>query len=111
MQQRSSVTIQEVVDYLNELMELDRVAVGALINNRVPCNQALAEHPTCQVRAQDGGHVVGLLGILNGMFGVDGEGWGALAIAFSPTDAKRAVNRWSTVPPQGPTVGLFLQEQ
>jgi hypothetical protein len=80
------VLAQRVVDYLNELTELDRVAVGALISNRVPCNLELANHPTCQVMAQNGGNHVGLLGLLNGLCGVYDDGprknWGAVAARF-----------------------------
>lgn len=40
----------------------------ALVESRVPCNDALADHPTVQVGEGPGGRpVVGLLGILNGL--------------------------------------------
>ena len=60
----------EVVAYLNELLELDRPAIAALVANRVPCNSGLALHPTCQVGCQNGGWYVGLLGVLHGLFGI-----------------------------------------
>ena len=77
---------EAVVAYLNELLELDRPAVAALISNRVPCNEALADHPTCQVGKQHGGFNVGMLGLLNGLCGFyeDGprKGFGPIAAEF-----------------------------
>jgi hypothetical protein len=79
---------QRIVDLLNELTELDRPAVAALIANRVPCIRELAEHPTVQVGAQHGGFSVGLLGILNGLCGVNDRGWGVIAAKFEDATEK-----------------------
>lgn len=68
-----------VVNFLNDLVELDRPAIAALIANRIPCNQLLADHPTVQVAATAGGYHVGLLGILNGLCGVMEDGYGYIA--------------------------------
>jgi hypothetical protein len=79
---KESVSVAEAIAFLNSLLELDRPAVASLIANRVPCNQALADHETVQVRAQHGGYHVGLLGILNGLFGCDDDGIGPIAAVF-----------------------------
>jgi hypothetical protein len=51
-----------------------------LINVHVACNQAMADHPTVQVaQLEDGTFAVGLLGILNGLFGADENGQGYIA--------------------------------
>ena len=85
-----SVTVQDAVGMLNRALAADRPAIAALIANRMPCNEALADDPTIQVGRQHGGFNVGMLGILNGLFGVDGAGWGSIAGVFedSPTDPK-----------------------
>ena len=70
------------IEYLNGLLEDDRVAVGALVGNRVPCNETLSNHPTCQVQIQNGGYYVGLLGVLNGLCGINENGWGPIAAVF-----------------------------
>lgn len=96
----------EVLDYLNELLALDYDFVAALCTNRVPCNRAIATHPTVQVGlVHPGGaaalkgsavdldlmeHPVweaGLLGVLNGLVGIDEEsGYGPIAaILDSPS--------------------------
>lgn len=66
---KDSISLDEAIDFLNSLISLDKAAVAALIANRVPCNEQLANHPTVRVTAQHGGYHVGLLGILNGLFG------------------------------------------
>lgn len=79
---------KRIVAYLNELIKLDRVAIAALVENRVPCSQSLTDHPTVQVVEQHGGHSVGLLGILNGLCGVDEFGIGPIRVVFSlPNDS------------------------
>lgn len=92
---------KRVVDYLNGLVVLDKPCIGALITNRIPCNQALADHPTCQVSAQHGGCYVGLLGLLNGLCGIydDGpkKGWGAIEAVFAPKGQYACLRGFSIV--------------
>jgi len=84
----STLTVDTAIEFLNELLRADPQAVSALIETRVPCNQELADHPTVQVRSYglNGGYQVGLLGILNGLFGVDEEGWGPIAAQYDEND-------------------------
>lgn len=74
--------IDDTIKYINELIEIDRIAIAALIANRVPCNQQLADHSTVQVYAQHGGYLVGMLGILNGLFGICENGLGPIVFIF-----------------------------
>jgi len=87
---RNSVTIDEVIQFLNEVTEIDRSAMTALLETRVPCNQALADHPTVQVQASNGQNSVGFLGILNGLFGVfddePNKGWGGITAVYDKND-------------------------
>ena len=69
----------ELVEYLNGLAAIDPAAVLALVDTRVTCNQAMADHPTLQVRYDSDAvftHEIGLLGILNGFVGTDDKGYG-----------------------------------
>ena len=79
---------ERICDLLNALIELDRPAVAALIANRVPCNRLMADHPTVQVYAQNGGHHVGLLGILNGLCGVRENSFGLINAIFDKEGAE-----------------------
>jgi hypothetical protein len=100
---KQSVTLQEVVDLLNGLVKLDALAMSELCKTRVECNDALANHPTVQVTriAPAGGFVrtigpevysVGLVGILNGIFGTYEDGWGALGFQYHTTHSPTAEN-------------------
>jgi hypothetical protein len=84
---------KRVCSYLNELLAADPRAVRSLVENRVPCNEALAAHPTCQVHA-DG--FVGLLGLLNGLCGKQADGWGYI-VAFLDEDGEGRIERFRVV--------------
>lgn len=79
-----TVDLDTAIEFINDLIELDRQAITALWLNRVPCNQALADHPTVQVGEENGQFVVGLLGILNGLFGGDETGTGFIYFFIDP---------------------------
>ena len=75
-------TPAEAVEVLNRIHTADPTVLEALVNHRVPCNQAVVDDPTVQVGLGDcWGPVatVGLLGILNGIFGVREDGQGYIA--------------------------------
>ena len=80
---KDSITIDETIELLNSMLNADRPATAALVANRVPCNEALADHDTIQVSEQNGGFHVGLLGVINGLFGVDEYGWGPIATVWT----------------------------
>lgn len=77
---KPSVTPQEVCDLLNELLKLDYDCVRKLLSYREVCNELVANHPTVQVQQHSGDEfpTVGIVGILNGLFGTTEEGMGAL---------------------------------
>jgi len=76
-----------VVEFMDELVKIDSVAVSTLCGFRTPCNEQLQNHPTVQVSKYkpDEPASVGLLGILNGLCGVADDGYGAIA-AIVDTD-------------------------
>jgi hypothetical protein len=59
------------IGVLNSAYDADPAAMNALICNRVPCNQTLADHPTIPVDgnlvAAGESYAVGMLGIINGI--------------------------------------------
>ena len=91
---KTEITLQDTLAFLNELLSIDPKAIQALVNQRVDCNKQLADHPTVQVsnyripvdfiEGQDSapGYKVGILGVLNGLFGSDAEHWGAIAAVY-----------------------------
>lgn len=86
---KRSVSVKSTVDMLNDMLRCDRAATSDLfLNRRVYCNRRLLNHPTIQVnqsveRAPLGYqklYSVGLLGVINGLFGVNKHGWGRIFI-------------------------------
>lgn len=73
--------IDQAIKRLNEMLAADPDAITALVRHRVSCNRPLAEHPTCRVRRIDDAFDVGLLGVINGIFGLNDEGKGYISIA------------------------------
>ncbi|WP_255217017.1 hypothetical protein [Myxococcus sp. AM010] len=72
--------VSAAVDALNTALAADPAAIVELLAVRVPCNEALASHPSVQVRRDDTGDSLGVLGLLNGCIGTipsgPREGWG-----------------------------------
>ena len=62
------------VKYLNALLVLDQKAMTELFQQRVQCNEDLSNHSTIQVLNKEGKNYIGLMGIINGIFGVIEEG-------------------------------------
>lgn len=69
---KSSINPRQVVALLNQLTSLDPQAMNGLVKARTICNSKLAQHRTVQVQQHKNkvDYEVGLLGILNGVFGV-----------------------------------------
>ena len=75
---------EHAVRLLNELFKLDPAFMKALLVVRVPVNDAIVGHPTVQVAKGPGdGCVAGILGILNGIFGCDGDDRGYIAMTYN----------------------------
>jgi hypothetical protein len=75
-----------IIERLNEISKRDPVAFGKLIEARIECNEALADHPSVQVSNHEPGLAkVGVLGIINGLIGtIDNgprKGWGLVTVA------------------------------
>jgi hypothetical protein len=75
---KKSITPQDVCDLFNELLKLDSQAVNDLVNSRVKCNGAVADHPFVQVQQLPGAEFpsVGIIGVINGLFGIQANGMG-----------------------------------
>ena len=74
MRKRSEISAEFVVEFLNQLVRMDKHAISDLVSERVMVNKELEKHPTVQTREVTKGVMeVGFLGILNGMFGIEGD--------------------------------------
>jgi len=76
----------DMAAFLNTLLDADQSFVERLISHRLPCNEAIANHPSVQVGNKGAGYEAGILGVLNGFFGVfdngPRRGWGALMAVY-----------------------------
>jgi hypothetical protein len=59
--------VKEAVNFLNELLELDKPTIEKLVAFRVRCNDELTDHKTVQVVCDGDSCRVGLIGIVNGL--------------------------------------------
>jgi hypothetical protein len=80
---KESITIDHAIAVLNRMLEADPAATRELILTHISCNEDLSNDPTIQVRSykvqeDDPAYSVGILGLLNGLFGVDEGGWGPI---------------------------------
>lgn len=91
---KQSITIQDAIDLLNDALKCDPVAITSLTSHRVLCNLKLADHKLIQVGSNEGTYRVGLLGIINGLFGVDDKGYGPIAAIVDVFDL--TVERFTT---------------
>lgn len=80
----NSILAHEIINRLNDLLDDPDVRrdIGGLIEARIPCSEAVSEHPTIQSKSG----WFGFLGLLNGLVGTipDGEydGWGYIRARF-----------------------------
>ena len=98
---KPTVSPTDACDLLNTLSRDDPLMVISLFNIRVPCNRHTADHPTVQVSSQYGGNTVGILGLLNGLFGTNDDGYGCITMVvddstgevhFTTKDEKDEIN-------------------
>ncbi|MBF7010610.1 hypothetical protein QUC32_13075 [Novosphingobium resinovorum] len=76
----------DMIDFLNDLLDLDPKFVRELIAHRPQCNDAIADHPTVQAGLVGNKFVSGFLGVVNGFLGTieTGKyaGWGPIAVVY-----------------------------
>ena len=95
MKTRESLTLNQAIEMLNEMVKADPDATLALINTRVACSKELAEHHSIQVDGSVDPARVGFLGVLNGLFGINEQGWGAIAAVI---DEHKLIKFRRTIP-------------
>jgi len=84
---KKRITPEDVVQLLNELLDMDPVAMNKLIEDRVSCNSNVEKHPYVQVNCSDPKDPkVGLLGFLNGLFGTTPTGEGCIVARYTDED-------------------------
>lgn len=78
-----AITPEHAIRVLNEALALDHESIRNLFAVRHLATPALGAHPSIQVRSQGGDReTVGLLGLLNGIFGTRPDGWGFISAVY-----------------------------
>jgi hypothetical protein len=86
------VTVEHAVRVLQRAFEADPEAMRLLFSTRTRCNEELSRDPSIQVAKKTEHDMysehgepysLGFMGLLNGIFGVDEERWGAIAAKIS----------------------------
>lgn len=91
-------TVPQCVDFLNEALALDPVAISELFLHRFQCNEKFADHPTIQVSASHDVYTFSAFGILNGLFGTIGDtGVGHMFYKVDEIDGKRVITKFGLV--------------
>jgi hypothetical protein len=88
MAKEKVVTANDAVKLLNDILEKDPEAAQALIDARVPCNEAIESHPTVMVHGYDEEMAVGILGFLNGLFHTGDNDFKAIAACYDEDGKK-----------------------
>lgn len=82
------VTVDQAIDFLNDLVKMDRSFVATLVRTKHECNEDVLNHSTVQVTYGRGASEIsaGFLGVLNGLFGTLDvgvyAGWGPIAAVY-----------------------------
>jgi len=61
--------VTKAIDVLNDALSRDPEAMTRLVNLRVPCRKELGQHSTIRIQRLGDEHRVGILGLINGIFG------------------------------------------
>ena len=79
------IAVNRAIEVLNEAINSDQEAILSFFSHRVECNKKLADHKSVQVRQtgkQKFKYNIGVLGLINGLFGVNEIGSGHIAMVF-----------------------------
>jgi len=80
---RNPVSIEQALEVLNRAVRSDREAVENLLDQRVECNDTLADDPEIQIGLHlNGKSTLSFLGLLNGIFGENEDRWGAIVAVY-----------------------------
>jgi hypothetical protein len=93
---KETVSIDEAIALLNEILQLDPEVANIMVKHHFICNEMIANHATIQVQATEmnpfqrvGNKTegwVGILGVINGMFGVHENGMGPICYEINKNE-------------------------
>lgn len=89
---RETLTVDDVIDFLNDLIVRDYHAVRRMTGISIPCNRSLVSHPSLQVDLGEEGVPASfsILGLINALYGPHNKdhlkGYGQICLISGDTD-------------------------
>ena len=81
---KETISVTDALVFLNHVAKLDPEFITRLCLNRTACNTAIRDHESIQAHCYDDASLenpkVGMVGFLNGLFGCDRNGFGAISV-------------------------------
>lgn len=81
-----TIAVKDVIAMLNEIHQLDPELTTNMVLHRFPCNEGVKNHKTVQAHCYGDASVenpkVGIVGLLNGILGIDSNHFGPVAANF-----------------------------
>ena len=89
----NKVSVYDAVNLLNQLLKMDQDAISELVEIRVKINDLVADHPTVTVlpSKQNEKCSLGLLGVLNGLFGFNDTDKGRIRAVNDSFDSSKII--------------------
>jgi len=75
-------TARRAIALLNDLLKTDPESVSLLIDARVPTTKAMVDHRKVPVLVENGKPMLGFLGVINAICGIDDDGHPAIAAVY-----------------------------
>ena len=89
---KKNISPKHVIDFLNEALKNDPIAISSLFQIRIYCNIKTAKHKSIQVmKTGTDSYIVGFIGLLNGIFGANKDGWGCIAMDMKGTKIRKFI--------------------
>jgi len=81
-----TIVVKDVIAMLNEIQQLDPELMTNMVLHRFPCKTEIRDHKAVQAHCHGDASLdnpkVGLIGLLNGLIGIDRNHFGAIAAEF-----------------------------
>ena len=83
---KETISLEEAIKFLNEILKEDPELINSIFNTYHKCNKKTRGHKTIQVCCSgdysENNPACRLIGLLNGLFGIDEDGYGGMNVYY-----------------------------